>query len=117
MMMTCVISFLDIALDQAQIDHIDGHPSQSQTNSVLRQSRQAWTPFLLEQRCSSTEVGHYFRHKTYVLNSVILGEFYGQNLATTNLEIIARFFEKYPDYADKTFLSVKVQFIPHSDYT
>ncbi|KAG1756512.1 NADP-dependent oxidoreductase domain-containing protein [Suillus paluster] len=30
------------------------------------------------------------------------GEFYGQNLSTTNLEMIARFFEKYPDYADKT---------------
>jgi pyridoxine 4-dehydrogenase len=35
------------------------------------------------------------------------GEFYGHNLATTNLEMIARFFEKYPDYVDKTFLSVK----------
>ncbi|KAG0705892.1 NADP-dependent oxidoreductase domain-containing protein [Suillus ampliporus] len=35
------------------------------------------------------------------------GEFYGQNFSTTNLEMIARFFEKYPDYADKTFLSVK----------
>lgn len=56
---------LDIALDQVQIDHVDGRPSQSQTNSVLRQSRQAWTPFLLEQRCSSTEVGQNFRHKTY----------------------------------------------------
>ncbi|KAG1891275.1 Aldo/keto reductase [Suillus subluteus] len=35
------------------------------------------------------------------------GEFYGHNLATTNLEMIARFFEKYPDYVDKTFLSIK----------
>jgi len=35
------------------------------------------------------------------------GEFYGHNLTTTNLEMIARFFEKYPDYVDKTFLSVK----------
>lgn len=35
------------------------------------------------------------------------GEFYGHNRATTNLEMIARFFEKYPDYVDKTFLSVK----------
>ncbi|KAH7889301.1 aldo/keto reductase [Phlebopus sp. FC_14] len=35
------------------------------------------------------------------------GEFYGQNFANTNLEMIARFFEKYPEYADKTFLSVK----------
>ncbi|KAI6036118.1 aldo/keto reductase [Pisolithus microcarpus] len=36
------------------------------------------------------------------------GEFYGHNLSTTNLEMIARFFEKYPSYADKAFLSVKV---------
>jgi len=35
------------------------------------------------------------------------GEFYGPNFSTANLEMIARFFEKYPDYADKTFLSVK----------
>jgi hypothetical protein len=46
-----------------------------------------------------------------------LGEFYGHNLATTNLEMIARFFEKYPDYVDKTFLSIKVQFITPSAYT
>ncbi|KAH7923876.1 Aldo/keto reductase [Leucogyrophana mollusca] len=35
------------------------------------------------------------------------GEFYGYNLATTNLEMIQRFFDKYPEYADRTFLSVK----------
>ncbi|KAF9246213.1 NADP-dependent oxidoreductase domain-containing protein [Melanogaster broomeanus] len=35
------------------------------------------------------------------------GEFYGHNRAPTNLEMIARFFEKYPEYADRTFLSVK----------
>ncbi|KAI0938333.1 hypothetical protein AcV5_000037 [Taiwanofungus camphoratus] len=35
------------------------------------------------------------------------GEFYGPNLSTANLELLARFFTKYPDYADKTFLSVK----------
>ncbi|KAG2367526.1 NADP-dependent oxidoreductase domain-containing protein [Suillus spraguei] len=29
------------------------------------------------------------------------------NGATTNLEMIARFFEKYPEYVDKTFLSIK----------
>jgi hypothetical protein len=37
-----------------------------------------------------------------------IGEFYGPNLSTANLELLARFFEKYPEYADKTFLSVKV---------
>lgn len=36
------------------------------------------------------------------------GEFYGQAPeVTTNLDLIARFFEKYPGYADKAFLSVK----------
>ncbi|KAI0945772.1 hypothetical protein AcW1_001915 [Taiwanofungus camphoratus] len=35
------------------------------------------------------------------------GEFYGPNLSTANLELLARFFTKHPDYADKTFLSVK----------
>ncbi|PCH38101.1 aldo/keto reductase [Wolfiporia cocos MD-104 SS10] len=35
------------------------------------------------------------------------GEFYGPNLSTANLELLARFYEKYPDYADKTFISVK----------
>ncbi|KAF8552019.1 Aldo/keto reductase [Imleria badia] len=35
------------------------------------------------------------------------GEFYGHNFSATNLEMIARFFEKYPEYVDKTFLSIK----------
>ncbi|KAG9308788.1 aldo/keto reductase [Chiua virens] len=35
------------------------------------------------------------------------GEFYGHNLSTLNLELIADFFETYPDYAERTFLSVK----------
>ncbi|KAH9997726.1 aldo/keto reductase [Russula compacta] len=35
------------------------------------------------------------------------GEFYGQGLTIANLELVARFFEKYPEYADRTFLSVK----------
>ena len=35
------------------------------------------------------------------------GEFYGINPPTANLELVARFFEKYPTYADKAFLSVK----------
>ncbi|THH16563.1 hypothetical protein EW146_g4111 [Bondarzewia mesenterica] len=34
-------------------------------------------------------------------------EFYGMNPMTANLELVSRFFEKYPTYADKAFLSVK----------
>ncbi|KAI5122055.1 hypothetical protein M0805_006039 [Coniferiporia weirii] len=35
------------------------------------------------------------------------GEFYGVNPKEANLELVSRFFEKYPDYTDKAFLSVK----------
>jgi hypothetical protein len=37
------------------------------------------------------------------------GEFYGLDPPSANLELLARFFERYPDYADKAFLSVKVR--------
>lgn len=39
-------------------------------------------------------------------------EFYGQGLTTANLDLLARFFEKYPGYADRTFLSVKGGSLP-----
>jgi len=39
-----------------------------------------------------------------VLNS---GEFYAHDHSAANLELIADFFDKHPDYAKKTFLSVK----------
>ncbi|KAG9101041.1 hypothetical protein FRC07_010360 [Ceratobasidium sp. 392] len=35
------------------------------------------------------------------------GEFYGFNPPTANLELLNRFFTKYPEYAGRTFLSVK----------
>ena len=35
------------------------------------------------------------------------GEFYGNDFSAANLDLLASFFEKYPEYADKTFLSVK----------
>jgi len=42
----------------------------------------------------------------------MIGEFYGNPPnETANLDLVARFFEKYPGYADKAFLSVKVQHI------
>ncbi|KAJ7151721.1 aldo/keto reductase [Mycena filopes] len=34
-------------------------------------------------------------------------DFYAQDLGPANLEMLSRFFAKYPEYADKTFLSVK----------
>ncbi|KAI0278343.1 aldo/keto reductase [Russula aff. rugulosa BPL654] len=37
------------------------------------------------------------------------GEFYGLDPPSANLELLARFFERYPDYTDKAFLSVKVR--------
>ncbi|KAI0294707.1 aldo/keto reductase [Multifurca ochricompacta] len=38
---------------------------------------------------------------------MILTAFYGQDATPANLELVARFFHKYPSYADKVFLSVK----------
>ncbi|KAK7044552.1 Aldo/keto reductase [Favolaschia claudopus] len=35
------------------------------------------------------------------------GDFYSITRGTQNIEMLGRFFAKYPDYADKTFLSVK----------
>ena len=40
------------------------------------------------------------------------GEYYGAGLTTANLELISRFFEKYPEYADRSFLSVKGSSVP-----
>ncbi len=39
-------------------------------------------------------------------------EFYGQGLTIANVDLLARFFKKYPGYADRTFLSVKGGGIP-----
>lgn len=35
------------------------------------------------------------------------GEFYGNDLSAANLDLLAAFFKRYPEYADRTFLSVK----------
>ena len=40
------------------------------------------------------------------------GEYYGQGLTTANLELIARFFERYPEYTERAFLSVKGGAVP-----
>jgi hypothetical protein len=41
-----------------------------------------------------------------VLNSA---DFYGPGLGVANLELVSRFFEQYPEYVDRAFLSVKVR--------
>ena len=41
-------------------------------------------------------------------------DFYGQGRTTGNLELLARFYDKYPEYVDKTFLSVKGGMKPNS---
>jgi pyridoxine 4-dehydrogenase len=41
-----------------------------------------------------------------------VGEFYGHGFTVANLELIARFFEKYPQYVDRAFLSVKGGLVP-----
>jgi pyridoxine 4-dehydrogenase len=40
------------------------------------------------------------------------GEFYGQGCTVANLELVSRFFEKYPAYVDRAFLSVKGGCVP-----
>lgn len=42
------------------------------------------------------------------VNILFSGEFYAKDYGSANLDLIAAFFEKYPECADKTFLSVKV---------
>jgi pyridoxine 4-dehydrogenase len=45
-------------------------------------------------------------------HATLSGEFYGQGCTVANLELVARFFEKYPEYADRAFLSVKGGCVP-----
>lgn len=48
-------------------------------------------------------------HKVH-LNFAVSAEFYGVNPPTANLELLSRFFAKYPGYEDRVFLSVKVRY-------
>lgn len=66
----------------------------------------------LVQKCFSTAVSiRRVPLPVFILNPSFLttGEFYGLDPPSANLELLARFFERYPDYADKAFLSVKVR--------
>ena len=50
-----------------------------------------------------------------ILTSVInIAQFYAPDFGTANLELLARFFDKHPGYADKVFLSVKGGTKPNS---
>lgn len=72
----------------------------------------AWTVCLQVPRCCSTAVsaifGSWVERVAFKLTYYSVGEFYGINPRTANVELVARFFEKYPSYVEKAFLSVKV---------
>ncbi|KAE9397434.1 Aldo/keto reductase [Gymnopus androsaceus JB14] len=55
-------------------------------------------------RVSSTRTQGLPAGTKMFLNS---GEFYDSKGGTGNLQLLSRFYNKYPEYADKTFLSVK----------
>lgn len=50
---------------------------------------------------------HNLQHPYRSWSGKTIGEFYARDSGTGNLEMLSRFFAKYPDYAEKTFLSVK----------
>ena len=54
----------------------------------------------------------WYHHRILTRAHITSAEFYGQGLTTANLDLVARFFKKYPGYADRTFLSVKGGSIP-----
>lgn len=89
----------------------DGDLTQSLTKSLSRPSKRAWTVCLRVLRCCSTAVGITNGIQTSTnlnrerMNHSFVGEFYGINPRTANVELVARFFEKYPSYVDITLLS------------
>jgi len=65
--------------------------------------------------CSSTAVGALHLTSSVPSGSLIRlsVEFYGQRFDNTvNLELLARFFDNYPDFVDRAFLSIKGQILP-----
>jgi len=67
-----------------------------------------WTPEPVpDEQCFEAiqaSIGSVPAGSKMILNS---GEFYGIEPSTANLELVSRFFTKYPDLADRAFLSVK----------
>ena len=76
----------------------------------MKLSKQALIVFHLVSKCQSTVVSTVLLTALLPFISPIRlsGDFYGINLPTANLELVARFFVRYPTYMDKVFLSVKV---------
>lgn len=67
----------------------------------------SWRKDVPKQRCAIPHLLALSFPQNFSRNYRHAGEFYGQGETTANLELVARFFEKYPSYADKAFLSVK----------
>ncbi|KAG8999879.1 hypothetical protein FRB90_011921, partial [Tulasnella sp. 427] len=95
---------------EPQIASLGGTASSVMINKVaLGLMMLTWTPTPVpdEQAFEAIKAGieHVPKDRKLLINS---GEFYGgQDHFTANLELIARFFTKYPELADRTFLSVK----------
>lgn len=90
--------------------------SESRTFPMNRYSRPSWrlsTQSGPAPEPSSTAVRNpdSFRRPRFMVTHSCSepGEFYGVNPRTANLEVLNRFFTRYPEMADRTFLSVKVR--------
>lgn len=62
---------------------------------------------------NSGQYYYYYRIFRVYMIYFELADFYGHgdNGPTANLKLLQRFFSKYPEYADRAYLSVKVNFI------
>lgn len=111
-MMTCVELFffipyncvLTIAVDQLERPEkpslgrtsLRCHPGGNRSSSRrLKNIHQQWYANCYELQ----------QHSPLIVQQ---GEFYAHDQSTANLELLARFFDKYPNYSHKVFLSVKV---------
>jgi hypothetical protein len=96
--------------------YLDRHPGCARASLRGHQGRDRqpspWSQNVLEQRYvgyrKQSELGEAADDERSI---GFTGEFYANDFGTANLDLVAAFFKKYPDYADKTFLSVKVNLI------